>query len=214
MTGQEALNVSKTFDERIGVSGLILTKLDGDARGGAALSARHVTQKPIVFAGVSEKIEGLEPFYPDRLAQRILGMGDLQTLLEKAKAAELEGPLKAPGEITLEDLITQMRQMRKMGSFADILKMIPGMSRALPPGFTVDEKAINRLEAIVLSMTPQERRDPRVLNGSRRKRIAAGSGTSVQEVNRLIKTFEETKGMMKSLAKQKGRGAFRNPFGR
>lgn len=141
-------------------------------------------------------------------------MGDLQTLLEKAKAVELEGPLKAPGEITLEDLITQMRQMRKMGSFADILKMIPGVSRALPPGFTVDEKAINRLEAIVLSMTREERRDPRILNASRRKRIAAGSGTSVQEVNQLIKTFEETKSMMKSLAKQKGRGAFRNPFGR
>ncbi len=214
MTGQEALGVSRTFDERVGISGLILTKLDGDARGGAALSARYVTQKPIVFAGVSEKIEGLEPFYPDRLASRILGMGDLQTLLEKAKAVELEGPLKAPGEITLEDLITQMRQMRKMGSFADILKMIPGVSRALPPGFTVDEKASNRLEAIVLSMTREERRDPRILNASRRKRIAAGSGTSVQEVNRLIKTFEETKSMMKSLAKQKGRGAFRNPFGR
>ncbi len=212
MTGQEALNVSKTFDERIGVSGLILTKLDGDARGGAALSARHVTGKPIYFAGVSEKLEGLEPFYPDRLAQRILGMGDLQTLLEKAKQAELEAPQKDLKEITLEDLITQMRQMRKMGSFTEILGMIPGMSRMLPAGFSVDEKQVNRMEAIVLSMTPKERRDPKVLNASRRKRIAAGSGTTVQEVNRLIKTFEDTKQLMKTLAKQQqrgGRGLFR-----
>jgi signal recognition particle subunit SRP54 len=212
MTGQEALNVSKAFDERIGVTGLVLTKLDGDARGGAALSARYVTGKPIYFAGVSEKIEGLEPFYPDRLAQRILGMGDLQTLLEKAKQAELEAPQKDLKEITLEDLISQMRQMRKMGSFSEILSMIPGMSRMLPPGFSVDEKQINRMEAIVLSMTPKERRDPRILNASRRKRIAAGSGTTVQEVNRLIKTFEDTKQMLKTLAKQQnrgGRGLFR-----
>lgn len=212
MTGQEALNVSKAFDERIGVTGLILTKLDGDARGGAALSARYVTGKPIYFAGVSEKVEGLEPFYPDRLAQRILGMGDLQTLLEKARQAELEAPQKDLKEITLEDLITQMRQMRKMGSFTEILGMIPGLSRMLPPGFSVDEKQINRMEAIVLSMTPKERRDPRILNASRRKRIAAGSGTTVQEVNRLIKTFEDTKQMLKTLAKQQargGRGLFR-----
>ncbi|GIW28685.1 MAG: signal recognition particle protein [Meiothermus sp.] len=212
MTGQEALSVSKAFDERIGVTGLILTKLDGDARGGAALSARYVTGKPIYFAGVSEKIEGLEPFYPDRLAQRILGMGDLQTLLEKARQAELEAPQKDLKEITLEDLITQMRQMRKMGSFTEILGMIPGISRMLPPGFSVDEKQVNRMEAIVLSMTPKERRDPRILNASRRKRIAAGSGTTVQEVNRLIKTFEDTKQMLKTLAKQQargGRGLFR-----
>jgi len=212
MTGQEALNVSKAFDERIGVTGLVLTKLDGDARGGAALSARYVTGKPIYFAGVSEKIEGLEPFYPDRLAQRILGMGDLQTLLERAKQAELEAPQKDLKEITLEDLISQMRQLRKMGSFSEILSMIPGMSRMLPPGFSVDEKQINRMEAIVLSMTPKERRDPRILNASRRKRIAAGSGTTVQEVNRLIKTFEDAKQMLKALAKQQargGRGLFR-----
>lgn len=206
MTGQEALNVSKAFDERIGVTGLILTKLDGDARGGAALSARYVTGKPIYFAGVSEKVEGLEPFYPDRLAQRILGMGDLQTLLEKAKQAELEAPQKDLKELTLEDLISQMRQMRKMGSFTEILGMIPGLSRMLPPGFSVDEKQVNRMEAIVLSMTPKERRDPRILNASRRKRIAAGSGTSVQEVNRLIRTFEDTKQMLKTLAKQQARG--------
>jgi signal recognition particle subunit SRP54 len=212
MTGQEALNVSKAFDERIGVSGLILTKLDGDSRGGAALSARYVTGKPIYFAGVSEKLEGLEPFYPDRLAQRILGMGDLQTLMERAKQAELEAPQKDLKEITLEDLISQMRQLRKMGSFGEILSMIPGVSRMLPPGFSVDEKQLNRMEAIVLSMTPKERRDPRILNASRRKRIAAGSGTTVQEVNRLIKTFEDAKQMLKTLAKQQargGRGLFR-----
>lgn len=209
MTGQEALGVSKVFDERIGVTGLIMTKLDGDARGGAALSARHVTGKPIYFAGVSEKLDGLEFFYPDRLAQRILGMGDLQTLLEKAQAAQIEAPTKAPGEVTLEDLIVQLKQMRKLGSFTDILKMIPGLSRALPADFSVDEKALNRLEAIVLSMTPKERRDPRVLNASRRKRIAAGSGTSVQEINRLIKSFDEMKGMLKMAAKQRKGGLFR-----
>jgi len=212
MTGQEALNVSKAFDERIGVTGLVLTKLDGDSRGGAALSARYVTGKPIYFAGVSEKLEGLEPFYPDRLAQRILGMGDLQTLLERAKQAELEAPQKDLKEITLEDLTSQMRQLRKMGSFGEILSMIPGVSRMLPPGFSVDEKQLNRMEAIVLSMTPKERRDPRILNASRRKRIAAGSGTTVQEVNRLIKTFEDAKQMLKALAKQQargGRGLFR-----
>ncbi|RIH83367.1 Signal recognition particle protein [Meiothermus luteus] len=209
MTGQEALSVSRAFEERIGVTGLVLTKLDGDARGGAALSARYVTGKPIYFAGVSEKLEGLEPFYPDRLAQRILGMGDLQTLLERAKQAELEAPQKDPKDITLEDLIAQMRQMRKMGSFSEILAMIPGLSRMLPPGFTVDEKQLRRMEAIVLSMTPKERRDPRILNASRRRRIAAGSGTSVQEVNRLIKTFEDTKQLLKTLAKQRGRGFFR-----
>ncbi|AEB12258.1 signal recognition particle protein [Marinithermus hydrothermalis] len=210
MTGQEALGVSKTFDERIGVTGLVLTKLDGDARGGAALSARFVTGKPIYFAGTSEKLEGLEPFYPDRLAQRILGMGDIQTLLEKAQEAELEAPEKAPHEFDLNDLLNQMRQVRKMGSLGDLLKMIPGVSRMLPPEFSVDERAFKRVEAIILSMTPAERRNPKILNASRRRRIARGSGTSVQEINRLIKTFEETKAMMKTLQKtQRRRGWFR-----
>ncbi len=210
MTGQEALAVSKTFDERIGVTGLVLTKLDGDARGGAALSARFVTGKPIYFAGTSEKLEGLEPFYPDRLAQRILGMGDIQTLLEKAQEAELEAPEKAPHEFDLNDLLNQMRQVRKMGSLGDLLKMIPGVSRMLPPEFSVDERAFKRVEAIILSMTPAERRNPKILNASRRRRIARGSGTSVQEINRLIKTFEETKAMMKTLQKtQRRRGWFR-----
>lgn len=210
MMGQEALGVSRSFDERIGVSGLILTKLDGDARGGAALSARYVTGKPIYFGGTSEKLDGIEPFYPDRLAQRILGMGDIQTLMERAQAAELEEPEKAPHEFDLNDLLKQMKQMQKMGSMTELIKMIPGLSKALPAGFEIDPKATKHLEAIIQSMTPAERRNPRLLNASRRRRIAKGSGTSVQEINRLIKTFEETKGMMKTLAKSphKRRGFF------
>ena len=210
MMGQEALGVSRTFDERIGVSGLILTKLDGDARGGAALSARYVTGKPIYFGGTSEKLDGIEPFYPDRLAQRILGMGDIQTLMERAQAAELEEPDKAPHEFDLSDLLAQMKQIQKMGSMTELIKMIPGLSRALPQNFQLDPKATKHLEAIIQSMTPAERKNPRILNASRRRRIARGSGTSVQEINRLIKTFEETKGMMKTLAKspRKRRGFF------
>ncbi len=210
MMGQEALGVSRAFDERIGVSGLILTKLDGDARGGAALSARYVTGKPIYFGGTSEKLDGIEPFYPDRLAQRILGMGDIQTLMERAQAAELEEVEKAPHEFDLNDLLKQMKQIQKMGSMTELVKMIPGLSKALPAGFQIDPKATNHLEAIIQSMTPAERRNPRILNASRRRRIARGSGTSVQEINRLIKTFEETKGMMKTLAKspRKRRGFF------
>lgn len=207
MTGQEALSVAKAFDERVGVTGLILTKLDGDARGGAALSARHVTGKPIYFAGVSERPEGLEPFYPDRLASRILGMGDVATLAEKVRAAGLEAETpKSAKELTLEDFLKQMQNLKRLGSFSEILAMLPGVGKALPAGLQVDDKAIKRLEAIVLSMTPEERKDPRILNASRRKRIARGSGTSVQEVNRFIKAFEETKALMKSLEKNKGRG--------
>ena len=207
MTGQEALSVAKAFDERVGVTGLILTKLDGDARGGAALSARHVTGKPIYFAGVSERPEGLEPFYPDRLASRILGMGDVATLAEKVRAAGLEAETpKSAKELTLEDFLKQMQNLKRLGSFSEILAMLPGVGKALPAGVQVDDKAIKRLEAIVLSMTPEERKDPRILNASRRKRIARGSGTSVQEINRFIKAFEETKALMKSLEKNKGRG--------
>lgn len=207
MTGQEALSVAKAFDERVGVTGLILTKLDGDARGGAALSARHVTGKPIYFAGVSERPEGLEPFYPDRLASRILGMGDVATLAEKVRAAGLEAETpKSAKELTLEDFLKQMQNLKRLGSFSEILALLPGVGKALPAGVQVDDKAIKRLEAIVLSMTPEERKDPRILNASRRKRIARGSGTSVQEINRFIKAFEETKALMKSLEKNKGRG--------
>jgi signal recognition particle subunit SRP54 len=197
--------VARAFDERIGVTGLILTKLDGDARGGAALSARHVTGKPIYFVGVSEKPEGLEPFYPDRLASRILGMGDVATLAEKVRAAGLEAEApKAAKEITLEDFLKQMQGLKRLGSFSEILSMLPGANRL--GGLQVDDKALKRLEAIVLSMTPEERKDPRILNASRRRRIAKGSGTTVQEINRLIKAFEDTKALMKSLEKRKGRG--------
>jgi signal recognition particle subunit SRP54 len=203
MTGQEALSVARAFDEKVGVTGLILTKLDGDARGGAALSARHVTGKPIYFAGVSEKPEGLEPFYPERLAGRILGMGDVASLAEKVRAAGLEAEApKSAKELSLEDFLKQMQNFKRLGSFSEVLGLLPGV----PQGLQVDEKAIKRLEAIVLSMTPEERKDPRILNGSRRKRIARGSGTSVQEVNRLLKAFEETKALMKSLEKKRGRG--------
>ncbi|MDT7908330.1 signal recognition particle protein [Thermus sp.] len=203
MTGQEALSVARAFDEKVGVTGLVLTKLDGDARGGAALSARHVTGKPIYFAGVSEKPEGLEPFYPERLAGRILGMGDVASLAEKVRAAGLEAEVpKSAKELSLEDFLKQMQNLKRLGSFSEILGLLPGV----PQGLKVDEKALKRLEAIVLSMTPEERKDPRILNGSRRKRIAKGSGTSVQEVNRFIKAFEEMKVLMKSLEKKKGRG--------
>lgn len=207
MTGQEALSVAQAFDERVGVTGLVLTKLDGDARGGAALSARRVTGKPIYFAGVSERPEGLEPFYPDRLAGRILGMGDVATLAEKVRQAgpEAEAP-KSAKELTLEDFLKQMQNLKRLGSFSELLKLLPGVGRALPQGFQVDERAFKRLEAIVLSMTPEERKDPRILNASRRRRIAKGSGTTVQEVNRLVKAFEETKALMKSLERRKGRG--------
>ncbi|HFB39525.1 MAG TPA: signal recognition particle protein, partial [Oceanithermus sp.] len=213
MMGQEALGVARAFDERVGVTGLILTKLDGDARGGAALSARHVTGKPIYFAGVSEKVDGLEPFYPDRLADRILGMGDLKTLAEKVREAELKAPEKAPGKFDLEDLLEQMRQIQKMGSFAEILKMIPGLSRALPQNLDLDERALRRVEAIILSMTPEERKNPRILNASRRRRIARGSGTTVQEVNRLIKTYEEARALFKRLSKKGGRRSLMGMFG-
>jgi signal recognition particle subunit SRP54 len=203
MTGQEALSVARAFDEKVGVTGLVLTKLDGDARGGAALSARHVTGKPIYFAGVSEKPEGLEPFYPERLAGRILGMGDVASLAEKVRAAGLEAEVpKSAKELSLEDFLKQMQNLKRLGPFSEILGLLPGV----PQGLKVDDKAIKRLEAIVLSMTPEERKDPRILNGSRRKRIAKGSGTSVQEVNRFIKAFEEMKALMKSLEKKKGRG--------
>ncbi len=209
MTGQEALSVARVFDERIGVTGLILTKLDGDARGGAALSARHVTGKPIYFVGVSEKMEGLEAFHPDRMASRILGMGDLATLAEKVKALQIEAEApKRAKELSLEDFLAQLRQVKKLGSFSDLLSMLPGLPKEVR-NLSVDDRALARLEAILLSMTPEERKDPRILNGSRRKRIARGSGTTVQEVNRLLKSFEETRDLMKRLEKTKGRGFFR-----
>ncbi len=211
MTGQQTLPVATAFDARVGVSGLIMTKLDGDARGGAALSAKHVTGKPIYFAGMSEKIDGLEPFYPDRVAGRILGMGDVMTLIEKAKVLEGDDDeVTSLKDFTLQDMLTQMQKIKKMGSFTDILKMIPGASKMLG-GADIDEGEIARIEAIISSMTEKERRRPKVLNASRRKRIAAGSGTSVQDINRLMKNYEQMKKMMKKMGKrQPGRGMGRS----
>jgi len=201
MTGQQSLPVAKSFDERVGgVTGLIMTKLDGDARGGAALSAKHVTGKPIYFAGMSEKIDGLEPFYPDRVAGRILGMGDVLTLIEKAKMLEDdEEELSDVKDFNLNDLLSQMRKIKRMGSFSDIVKLIPGASRMIPADADIDEKQIARFEAIMSSMTEDERKKPALLNASRRKRIAAGSGTSVQQVNQLMKQYEQMKKMMKQM---------------
>ena len=205
MTGQQSLPVATSFDERVGVTGLVMTKLDGDARGGAALSAKHVTGKPIYFAGMSEKIDGLEPFYPDRVASRILGMGDVLTLIEKAKVLEGdddEDDLKSLSDFTLQDMLTQMRRIKRMGSFTDVFKLIPGASKMLPPGAEIDEREIGRIEAIISSMTDAERRKPRLLNASRRKRIARGSGTEVQDVNRLMKNYEQMKRLMKQMGKR------------
>ncbi len=213
MTGQQSLPVANVFDARIGVSGLIMTKLDGDARGGAALSARHVTGKPIYFAGMSEKIDGLEPFYPERIAGRILGMGDVMTLIEKAKALEGEEETTSLKDFNLQEMLTQMKKIKRMGSFADIFKMIPGAGKMLPPGAEIDEREIARIEAIISSMTERERRKPALLNASRRKRIAAGSGTTVQDVNRLMKNYGQMKKMMKQMGRRgAGRGMGGLPF--
>ena len=218
MTGQQSLPVARSFDERVGVTGLILTKLDGDARGGAALSARHVTGKPIYFAGMSEKIDGLEAFHPDRIASRILGMGDVLTLVEKARALEADDDaeeMRSLTDFSLQDMLTQMRKIKRMGSFTDIFKMIPGANKMLPAGANIDENEIARVEAIISSMTEEERTRPKLLNASRRKRIAAGSGTTVQDVNRLMKNFEQMKKMMKQMGKRPaGRGGLPPGLGR
>lgn len=218
MTGQQSLPVVKTFDERIGsVSGLIMTKLDGDARGGAALSARQVTGKPIYFAGVSEKIDGLDAFYPDRIAGRILGMGDMLTLIEKAKAleSEEEEKLKDIKEFNLEHLLEQLRKLKQLGSASDLAKMIPGVgAKELEAVDKVDqEKQFMQFEAIISSMTLKERRRPKILDASRRKRIAAGSGTSVQSINMLIRQYEQMKKMMKMSGKR-GFGGLRGLDGK
>ena len=222
MTGQDAVNVAKTFDETIPLTGVILTKLDGDTRGGAALSVRHVTGKPIKFAGVGEKLSDIEPFHPERMASRILGMGDVLSLIEKAqaafdekKAADLMQKMKTDA-FTLEDFLEQMEQMQSMGSMEDIVKMIPGMNANQLKGVQFDEKAMEHTKAIIRSMTKKERANPDILTASRRKRIARGSGTSVQEVNRLMNQFNGSRQMMKQLSggkfKKRGkRGGF--PFG-
>ena len=210
MTGQQSLPVATTFDERIGVTGLVMSKMDGDARGGAALSAKHVTGKPIYFAGMSERLDGLEPFHPDRLAGRILGMGDVLTLIEKAKVLEGEDEddreLKNLGDFTLQDMLVQMRKLKQMGSFTDILGMIPGANRLLPAGAQVDEGELARVEAIISSMTERERTRPKLLDASRRRRIARGSGTTVQDVNRLMKNYEQMRKMMKKMGRRAPKG--------
>ncbi len=212
MTGQEAVNVAREFDSRLSLTGIIMTKLDGDTRGGATLSIRAVTGKPVKFCSVGEKLGDLEPFYPERMASRILGMGDMLSLIEKAQdavseetAKKLEKKLRE-ASFTLDDYLEQFESMKKMGSMKDILSMIPGLSGKLR-GAEIDEAGIERLKAIIRSMTPKERARPEILNGSRKKRVAAGSGTSVQEVNRLIKQFEQTNQMMKQL-----KGKKRMPF--
>jgi signal recognition particle subunit SRP54 len=211
MTGQEAVNVASGFDQRIGLTGLILTKVDGDARGGAAISMRAVTGVPIKFLGTGEKTDALEVFHPDRLASRILGMGDVLTLIERAEAAfdqeqaeRMERKLRE-ASFDLEDFLEQFQQVRQMGPLSQILEMVPGMGRMtseISPEVT--DRQFKRIEAIILSMTPEERRHPRVLNASRKRRVARGSGTTVQEVNALLRQFRQMQQMMKQLGKGKG----------
>ncbi len=219
MTGQDAVNVAKTFNETLELTGVILTKLDGDTRGGAALSVRSVTGKPIKFSGIGEKLTDIEPFHPDRMASRILGMGDVLSLIEKAqanfdekKAVELAEKLRKDA-FTLEDFLEQFRQMKNMGSIQDILGMMPGLDASKLGNLEVDEKQMARMEAIILSMTKAERANPDILNFSRRKRIARGSGTTLQDVNRLLNQFEATRKMMKQFSGGKGKkGRMRMPF--
>jgi len=214
MTGQDAVTAATAFAERVDFDGVIVTKLDGDARGGSALSVRAVTGRPIKFVGVGEKLDALEPFHPDRMAQRILGMGDVVSLIERAQetvaaedAAELEKRLRS-SDFTLDDFLTQLAQVRKMGSLKDVLGMIPGMGaqqRAQLNDAQIDEKALDRTQAIIQSMSAEERRKPALINGQRRMRIANGSGTSVQEVNRLLDQFTQAKKLMKQMSKTKGK---------
>ncbi len=213
MLGQDAVNVADSFNSRLDITGVVLTKMDGDTRGGAALSVRYVTGKPIKFIGTGEKMDAIELFHPDRLASRILGMGDVLSLIEKAEAAfdeksakELERKIRE-STFTLEDFLVQMKQLKKMGNLDQLLSMIPGMSTGALKGATVDEKQMERTEAIILSMTKKEREKPEIINGSRRKRIANGSGTSVEDVNKLLKQFDQMKKMMKQFSgggKRKG----------
>ena len=209
MTGQDAVTVAESFDNQLGVDGIILTKLDGDARGGAALSVRSVTNKPIKYIGMGEKLEDLEPFYPERMASRILGMGDVLSLIEKAQEAfdqdqalELQKKMKE-NDFTLDDFLNQMQQVKKMGPLKDIIGMIPGLNQQIG-NIDIDPKALSHIEAIIQSMTKKERTNPSILNGPRKKRIADGSGRSIAEVNRLIKQFEEFRKMMKQFNGGKG----------
>ena len=204
MTGQEAVSVAESFAETVGIDGVVLTKLDGDARGGAALSVKEVTGKPILFAGIGEKLADFEPFHPDRMAGRILGMGDVLTLIEKAEATfDQEQAVKAAtklrkGSFTLEDFLEQMQQVKKMGPLQNIIGMLPGVPKELK-NTQLDDKELGKVEAIIRSMTPEERNDITIINGSRRLRIAQGSGTTTQDVNALLKQFKMVQGMMKQM---------------
>lgn len=222
MTGQDAVNVSQSFNDKLGIDGVIITKLDGDTRGGAALSIRAVTGRPILYAGMGEKLSDLEPFYPDRMASRILGMGDILTLIDKAqaefdenKAREMERKLKK-AEFDFNDFLEQMHQIKKMGGIADMLSMLPGMGRQLKD-VEINEKDMARTEAIIYSMTKKERANPDIINMPRKKRIAAGAGVDISEVNALVKQFEQMKKMMKQMSGMMGkggkRGKFKLPFG-
>ncbi len=211
MTGQDAVNVASTFNEKLGVDGIVLTKLDGDTRGGAALSVASVTGKFIKYIGMGEKLSDLEQFHPERMASRILGMGDVLTLIEKAEenfdqkqALEMEKKLRTM-QFTLEDFLDQMQQLKKMGPLSQVLNMLPGMNNKMISESDIDEKGLARTEAIIQSMTKKERTDPSIINGSRRKRIAKGSGTNVQQVNKLLKDFEMMKKMLKSMTDSGGK---------
>ncbi|MBI4733507.1 MAG: signal recognition particle protein [Rubrobacteridae bacterium] len=210
MTGQDAVNVSQTFSEKLNFDGVVMTKLDGDARGGAALSVKAVTGKPIKLVSIGEKMDSLEPFHPDRMASRILGMGDMLTLIEKAqfavdekKAREMEDKLRK-AEFTFEDFLDQMEQMKKMGPINQIMGMIPGMGK-MPKDMQVSDKDVNRIRAIIQSMTSEERRNPNIISGSRRERIAKGSGTNPHEVNQLLKQFAQTKKLLKQFSGMQGK---------
>ena len=221
MTGQDAVNVAESFNERLGIDGVVLTKLDGDTRGGAALSVKAVAGKPIKFAGVGEKLTDLEPFHPDRMASRILGMGDVLSLIEKAqanidaeKALELEKKLRTQ-QFTFDDFLEQLQQLKSMGPLSDIVGMIPGMNASKLGGVDLDDRQLVRTEAMIQSMTKEERLNPSIINASRRKRIAKGSGTNIQDVNRLLKSFTEFRKMMKNMAgmeKSMRRGRFKSHF--
>jgi signal recognition particle subunit SRP54 len=215
MTGQDAVNTAKTFHERLNYDGVVLTKLDGDTRGGAALTIKAVVEKPIKFVGIGEKMDAIDVFYPERMADRILGMGDIVSLVEKAQeqfsveeAQKLQKKL-AKNQFSFDDFLSQIKQIKKMGNIKDLMGMIPGMGKAMKD-IDIDDDAFKSIEAIITSMTPVEREHPEVLNGSRRKRIASGSGTTIQEVNRLIKQFEDTRKVMRTVSSGGGKNALRN----
>ncbi len=221
MLGQDAVNVAKTFNELLDITGVVLTKMDGDTRGGAALSVKYITGKPIKFIGTGEKMDAIEPFHPDRMASRILGMGDILSLIEKAEAAfdeknakELEQKIRQQ-TFTLDDFLDQMRQLKKMGNLEQLLGMLPGVKPGALKDAKVDEKQMARTEAIILSMTKAERMRPEIINGSRRKRIAQGSGTTVEDINKLLKQFDQMRKMMKQfsgMGKRRGLAGLKLPF--